>query len=130
VDADGDLVADNADNCPSAANASQADQDGNAVGDACDPNTYDFEADAVGARPAAMTSYGPSAQALSVKLLGGERVVLLRPARRGVSDAFDRVQAGMPRQDVTVYVDWPTRRPTHRSSCGRTDATDGTPATA
>jgi hypothetical protein len=106
VDADGDLVADNTDNCPSAVNPAQSDQDGNGLGDACDPNTYDFEADAVGARPAATTSYGPATQSLSVKLVGGEHAVTYDQPGVGTSDAFDRVQAGMPRQDVTVYVDW------------------------
>ncbi len=35
-DADGDGVPDNVDNCPKAANESQADRNGNGVGDACD----------------------------------------------------------------------------------------------
>jgi hypothetical protein len=106
LDSDGDLVANNLDNCPSAANPSQADQDVNAVGDKCDPNTYDFEADSVGARPAAMTSYGPSAQSLTVKLAGGEHVVTYDQPSVGTSDGFDRLTTGMPRQDVTVYIDW------------------------
>ncbi len=37
-DADGDLVCDAEDNCPTFANASQADLDGDHVGDACDAN--------------------------------------------------------------------------------------------
>ena len=37
ADADGDGVADGADNCPSVANADQADVDGDGLGDACDP---------------------------------------------------------------------------------------------
>jgi hypothetical protein len=40
-DADGDAVRDGVDNCPDAPNPSQHDLDGDAVGDACDP---DFEA--------------------------------------------------------------------------------------
>jgi hypothetical protein len=36
ADADGDGVADNNDNCPTAANANQADADGDGIGDACD----------------------------------------------------------------------------------------------
>lgn len=38
VDSDGDGVADPADNCPSAANPTQADCDGDGVGNACDPD--------------------------------------------------------------------------------------------
>lgn len=37
TDADGDGVADSADNCPHKANADQADKDGDGIGDACDP---------------------------------------------------------------------------------------------
>lgn len=36
ADADGDGVADNGDNCPTTANADQADRDANGLGDACD----------------------------------------------------------------------------------------------
>jgi hypothetical protein len=36
VDADGDGIADTADNCPAVANATQADLDGDGIGDACD----------------------------------------------------------------------------------------------
>jgi Thrombospondin type 3 repeat len=39
-DADGDAVADAADNCPAAANAGQEDADGDGLGDACDPQPY------------------------------------------------------------------------------------------
>src|SRR5262245_53005357 len=96
LDSDGDQVADSVDNCPSTANPSQADQDDNGVGDVCDPNTYDFEADAVGVRPAAMSSCGPATQALSVKLAGGEHAVSYDRPSVGASDAFDRVATGMP----------------------------------
>jgi hypothetical protein len=40
TDSDGDGVADDVDNCPGAANADQADADGDNVGDACDANSY------------------------------------------------------------------------------------------
>jgi hypothetical protein len=45
-DADGDGVADRDDNCPAAANPTQADTDHDGLGDACDPGTnegYDFQ---------------------------------------------------------------------------------------
>ena len=38
TDADGDTVRDNVDNCPSIANTDQANNDGDAQGDACDPD--------------------------------------------------------------------------------------------
>lgn len=40
VDADGDGVADADDNCPTVANANQANADGDALGDLCDTNSY------------------------------------------------------------------------------------------
>ena len=39
IDTDGDGVPDSSDNCPGAANADQADADGDGLGDACDPDT-------------------------------------------------------------------------------------------
>ncbi len=106
ADADGDLVADNLDNCPGAANPNQADQDLNGVGDACDPNTYDFEADVLGARPAGMTKQGAGAQSLTVKSYGGDRGISYDLAGVGVQDRFERLLAGAPWQDTTVYVDY------------------------
>ena len=44
-DSDGDGVVDGADNCPNAANADQADADGDGVGDACDPDLIDSDGD-------------------------------------------------------------------------------------
>jgi hypothetical protein len=38
IDSDGDGIADSEDNCPSVANPSQADLDGDGIGDACDPD--------------------------------------------------------------------------------------------
>ena len=105
VDTDGDLAPDNLDNCPAAANPGQADQDDNGVGDACDPNTYDFEADVVGSRPAQMTHLGPLGQSLTVKPVDGEKGISYDQAGIGASDVFDRLAAGMPLQDTTVWVD-------------------------
>jgi hypothetical protein len=104
LDGDADLVEDAVDNCPAAANASQADQDDNGVGDRCDPNTYDFEADVVGQRPAQVTRVGPANQALTVKDLGGDRAVSFDLGGVGAFERFDRLSSGMPFQDVTVYL--------------------------
>lgn len=106
VDADLDLVPDNLDNCPGAANLSQADQDDNGTGDACDPNTYDFEADLPGARPAEMTRLGPLNQTLTVKEVDGDRAVSFDEAGVGAFERFERLLAGMPFQDTTVYLDF------------------------
>lgn len=105
ADADADLVADNSDNCPATVNPAQADQDGNAVGDACDPHTYDFAADAIGSRPAQMTQLGPPQQTLTVKAVDGVHGISYDSAGAGTSDRFDRVLAPMPLQDTTIWID-------------------------
>ena len=105
LDADADLVPDNLDNCPLAANASQADQDGNGTGDRCDPNTYDFEGDAIGQRPVGVMRLGGPAPAFTVKDLGGDLTVSFDGDGTGAYERFDRVLAGMPLQDTTVWLD-------------------------
>lgn len=45
TDADGDGVADSEDNCVNVSNADQADADGDALGDVCDPNAFAPRAD-------------------------------------------------------------------------------------
>ncbi len=105
ADADADGVADNLDNCPSATNPPQADQDDNAVGDACDPHTYDFATDPIGSRPAEMTQLGPLQQTLTVKAVGGGRGISYDSAGVGTSDRFDRVLARMPLQNTTIWID-------------------------
>jgi hypothetical protein len=106
VDADLDLVPDNLDNCPGASNPSQADQDENGAGDACDPNTYDFEADLPGTHPAGMARLGPLSQTFTVKDAGGDRAAPFDQAGVGAFERFERLLAGMPFQDTTVYLDF------------------------
>ena len=106
ADVDGDLVADNRDNCPGAANASQADQNGDALGDACDPKTYDFESDALGARPAGITQTGGVDTTFLVRSFTGDRGVSYDGGTGGVYDVFGRYGAAEPFQSVTVWADW------------------------
>lgn len=81
------------------------DQDGNGIRDGCDPNTYDFEADVLGAAPAETTHLGfPTA--IEVGEVDGDRVARYVGASSGSHDRFDRVLADFAQQDTTVYVDW------------------------
>jgi hypothetical protein len=105
-DADADLVADNLDNCPGAANPGQADQDANGAGDRCDPNTYDFEGDPVGGRPADVVRLGPLNQTFAVVDLAGDRAAAFTQAGVGAHERLERVPAGMPFQGTTVYLDF------------------------
>ncbi len=105
ADGDGDGVADHLDNCPAVQNAAQADQDANGLGDVCDPRTYDFEADAVGQRPAGVTQELPFNASFTVRDFGGDRGVAYDVSDGGVSDRFDRLPTARPFQDLTVYVD-------------------------
>src|SRR5262245_61359705 len=47
IDGDGDGVLTIIDNCPAAYNPGQEDSDGDAIGDLCDPDTLDSDADGV-----------------------------------------------------------------------------------
>ena len=81
------------------------DQDGNGLRDGCDPNTYDFESDAVGATPTDTTHLGLPA-GLVVADVGGDQVARFSGTNTGSHDRLDRVVADYPQQDTTVYVDW------------------------
>jgi hypothetical protein len=105
LDLDGDQAPDNLDNCPSITNATQADQDANGVGDRCDPNSYDFEADTAGLRPLDMTQSGETA-ALTTADISGDLSTVYSGATTNSIDTFDRLPAGLTRQDVTAYVDF------------------------
>jgi len=105
-DTDGDTVSDGPDNCPGVANPDQDDQDEDGEGDRCDPQTYDFEADAPGARPAETTQVGGADATFTVRDIGGELGVAYDEAAPGIHDRLDRVQGGYPFQDTTVYLDF------------------------
>jgi len=104
VDTDGDLAADNLDNCPTDANPNQADQDADGAGDRCDPRTYDFEADALGARPAAMTQVGGANATFAVVDAAGD-LAARYDTDGGQHDRFDRLDAPAPALDTIVYLD-------------------------
>lgn len=81
------------------------DQDGNGVRDGCDPNTYDFEQDPLGGRPADATQLG-TPTGLEIAEVDGDQVARYAGASTGSSDRLERVLADFPHQDTTVYVDW------------------------
>lgn len=104
ADGDGDLVADNLDNCPADVNPGQQDQNADAVGDRCDPRTYDFETDTPGARPASMTQVGGVNTTFAVTDASGDLGVAYGSGT-GQHDVFDRLRAEASFQDTTVYLD-------------------------
>ncbi len=84
---------------------STQDQDGNGVRDGCDPNTYDFESDALGATPTNTSHLGLPSDLVTADV-GGDRVARFSGAGNGSHQRLDRVVADYPHQDTTVYVDW------------------------
>ena len=83
------------------------DQDLDGILDACDPNTYTFEGEALGARPADTTPLDGSAQpALVVVDRSGDRAVAFVGNGSPVAyERFDRADLDYAQQDVTVYAD-------------------------
>ncbi len=81
------------------------DQDENGIRDGCDPNTYDFEADALGSRPADVTQRGFPTD-FEVAEVGGDRVAKYVGASSGSSDRLDRLDGDYAHQNTTIYVDW------------------------
>ncbi len=83
------------------------DQDLDGVTDACDPNTYTFEEDAVGAAPAEVSGEGDGPALMVVRDVGGDRAAAFGAV--GQTNAYyerlDRCRADVPFQDVTVYAD-------------------------
>ncbi len=105
ADDDGDLVRDDRDNCPGAANPSQADQNADGLGDACDPKTYTFEGDLPGQRPADMTQYGAVNATFAVRDVAGDLAVSYDGSGQGCVDAFDRLPQDGLQQAQAVYLD-------------------------
>jgi len=105
ADDDGDLVRDDRDNCPGAANPSQADQNADGLGDACDPKTYTFDGDLPGQRPAEMTQFGAVNATFAVRAVAGDLAVSYDGSGQGCVDAFDRLPQDGLRQAQAVYLD-------------------------
>lgn len=105
-DTDGDGILDNADNCPLVANPSQADQDEDGEGDRCDPQTYDFEADAPGSRPSETLDVGGRDPSFLVRDAGGDRVAAYDESVPGSHDELLRLRGDAPFQDLDAYVDY------------------------
>ena len=105
ADDDGDGVRDDRDNCPGVENHGQEDQDGDGEGDPCDPQTFTFEADPVGERPAEMTQLGGTDEGFVVRDLDGDHYVSYADGRTGIHDRFDRWIAGEAFRDEEVVVD-------------------------
>ena len=104
-DSDGDTLLDVIDNCPFVSNAAQADQDDDSEGDACDLQTYDFERDAVGARPAETHPVGGLDPTFMVRDASGDHVAAYAETVSGSHDVLERVEAAAPFLDTIVYLD-------------------------
>lgn len=83
------------------------DHDLNGVHDRCDPNTYDFESDNPGQRPADMTQLNGVNAGFETATVDDDRVARYGAGTStGIHDRFDRFRQDFPRQDVTAYVDF------------------------
>ena len=83
------------------------DQDLNGIADGCDPNTYDFEGDAVGQAPADVRALGGADPSFVVKDVVGDKAVHYTSAAPGqISHRLERVEGDYPHQDLTAYIDF------------------------
>lgn len=104
-DSDADGVLDASDNCPLDPNPLQADQDEDGEGDRCDPQTYDFEADAPGTRPSETRAVGGLDPTFLVRDASGDRVASYSETIGGAHDELLRLRGDAPFQDLDLYFD-------------------------
>jgi hypothetical protein len=81
------------------------DHDLDGVPDGCDPRTFTFEADAVGARPAGVTSWDARPALLAVRDVGGDRAAAYAATTDVPYDRVEALRLDHPQQDVDVYLD-------------------------
>lgn len=81
------------------------DQDLDGVPDACDPHTLTFEDDAVGARPAGLTSWDALDALLTVRDVGGDHAAAYAATGDVPYDRVEALRLDHPQQDVDVYLD-------------------------
>ncbi|MFO0934228.1 MAG: sialate O-acetylesterase [Planctomycetota bacterium] len=85
-----------------------ADHDLDGVPDACDPRTFTFESDAVGARPAGATSWDGLTTLLTVRDVGGDHAAAYAATGDIPYDRLEALRLDHPQQDVDVYLDLET----------------------
>lgn len=86
----------------------ERDQDLDGLPDGCDPSTYVFDGDAVGARPAGVTSEDGLPTLLSVRASAGGNVAAYAPGNAVPYDVLDRLRADAPQQDLDLLLDLET----------------------
>ncbi|MHC4954978.1 MAG: sialate O-acetylesterase [Planctomycetota bacterium] len=83
------------------------DHDLNGVADRCDPNTYDFQGDAIGSRPGDTARVDGADDGFVIADAAGDRAAHYPNAENArTSDAFTRLRADYARQDLTAYIDF------------------------
>ncbi|MDF1700123.1 MAG: sialate O-acetylesterase, partial [Planctomycetota bacterium] len=75
--------------------------------DRCDPDTYDFEDDGIGERPAGTQRVDGDSPGFGVVDSGGDRAANYALATAtGMHDTLDRLRCDVSHQDLTVFVDF------------------------
>jgi|GEM_PF-1724965 len=84
------------------------DHDLDGVPDACDPHTVTFDGDAVGSRPAGLTSWDALPALLTVRDVAGDHAAAYAATGNVPYDRFDGLRGDHPQQDLDVYLDLET----------------------